>query len=136
MNCRKIGRICAFSYLFLYMSAMIMPRMLPDQQFSPTRVNFLSKIFHQLLYYGGPLEPVANFLFLMPIFAILICKLGQTSDLKALYLCISLSAFVEIAQIYIPGRVSSIFDFLLNSLGALVAFSVLRIGLRLYRKLS
>jgi glycopeptide antibiotics resistance protein len=121
MNWRKIGHICAIIYLFLYLAAMVMPRKLPNGQ-SSTHVFSFKRIFHEILYYGGPLEPIANFFFLTPIFAALIILVGRTKALLALSICIGLAASAEILQRYIPGRVSSFKDFALNSAGALVAY--------------
>jgi len=79
-------------------------------------------LFHQILYYGGPLEPVANFFFFIPIFAILLVFLGKARALLGLVICISLAASAETLQHFIPGRVSSVRDFTLNASGAVVAF--------------
>jgi glycopeptide antibiotics resistance protein len=86
--------------------------------------DFLGKVFHQLLYYDGILEPVANILFLIPTFLILLTFFPKISPASSLSLCIALSATSEILQIFIPGRVSSFQDFALNSLGALSAFLI------------
>ena len=122
MNWRKIGQICAISYLFLYLAAMVMPRKLPYEQFSSEHANFIKRAFHQILYYGGPLEPVANFFVLIPVFAITLTLLGKSRTVLALAICIALSAAAESLQQLIPGRVSSLRDFALNSGGAIAAF--------------
>jgi len=122
MNWRKIGQICAISYLFLYLAAMVMPRKPPYEQFSSDHANFIKRAFHQILYYGGPLEPVANFFVLIPVFAITLTLLGKSRIVLALAICISLSAAAESLQQLIPGRVSSLRDFALNSGGAIAAF--------------
>ena len=122
MNWRKIGQICAIFYLFLYLAAMVVPRKLPYEQFSSDQANFLKRAFHELLYYGGSLEPVANFFFLVPIFGILLVFIGRSRSLSALVICIALSATAESLQRLIPGRVSSVRDFVLNSAGAISAY--------------
>ena len=122
MNWRKIGHICAIFYLFLYLAAMVMPRKLPYEQFSPRHSNFIKRAFHQILYYGGPLEPVANFFVLIPIFTIFLKYFGKSNAKNILLACITLSAIAESLQLLIPGRVSSIKDFVLNSLGAILAY--------------
>jgi glycopeptide antibiotics resistance protein len=122
MNWRKIGQICAISYLFLYLAAMVMPRKPPYEQFSSDHANFIKRAFHQILYYGGPLEPVANFFVLIPVFVITLTLLGKSRIVLALAICISLSAAAESLQQLIPGRVSSLRDFALNSAGAIAAF--------------
>jgi glycopeptide antibiotics resistance protein len=101
---------------------MVMPRKLPYEQFSLLHSNFIKRAFHQLLYYGGSLEPVANFFFLVPIFAILLGLLGKSKSVSAVLICIALSAIAESLQRLIPGRVSSLRDFVLNSAGAISAY--------------
>ena len=119
MNGKKIGQISAILYIFAYFAAMVAPKKNQNHFHSS---NSLMKILHEILYYSGPLEPVANFFFLMPIFAFLVFRLGRSKAPFALFVCIGLSATSEILQIFIPGRVSSLQDFILNSLGALIAF--------------
>jgi glycopeptide antibiotics resistance protein len=121
MNWRKIGRICAISYLFLYLAAMVMPRKIPSGH-KHHHVFSIKRLFHEILYYGGPLEPVANFLFLIPIFGILLVFLGKSRAFLAASTCIVISATAESLQHFIPGRVSSLGDFALNSGGAITAF--------------
>ena len=122
MNRRKIGQIFTISYLFLYVAAMVLPRKLPFNQVYSQHANLIKRVFSQLLYYGGPLEPVANFFFLMPIFAISFHLLGRGKAIYAVAICIGLSATAEILQRSIPGRVSSLRDFALNSAGAISAY--------------
>ena len=106
---------------------MLMPRKLPSGHFPKNHPFSLKRLFHQIIYYGGPLEPVANFFLLIPIFAILLMFLGKARALLALVICISLAASAETLQHFIPGRVSSVRDFTLNSSGAIVAFLVYQI---------
>jgi glycopeptide antibiotics resistance protein len=101
---------------------MVMPRKLPYEQFSPLHSNFIKRAFHQILYYGGPLEPVANFFVLIPAFAILLTFLGRSRAVWGVAICIALSATAESLQQFIPGRVSSFRDFALNSAGAISAY--------------
>jgi len=121
MNWRKIGQICAISYLFLYLAAMVMPRKLPYGQFSSDHANFIKRAFHQILYYGGPLEPVANFLILIPLYLYFITLFTRAKSTYSLFLCIALAGLSEFCQIFIPGRISSFNDFGLNVSGALLA---------------
>ena len=122
MNWRKIGRISAIFYMIVYVVAMLTPRSSPADSNSLTHTSFLQKILHEILYYGGPLEPVANFFFLIPVFAFLVLYLGSSKAILAAIVCVALSATAEFLQRFIPGRVTSLQDFLLNSTGALVAF--------------
>ena len=128
MNRRRIGQIGAILSILLYSSAMMMPRRLLKEDLDTT--NFLKQIFNQILYYGGSLEPAANFILLMPVFASLIYLLGRSKALAVLTICLALSATVEFLQRFIPGRVSSVQDLILNCLGALFAFLLYKIALK------
>jgi glycopeptide antibiotics resistance protein len=126
MNWRKIVRVTAIFYLSLYAIAMLLPRKLPSEE--ETSSNTLQRIAHQLLYYSGPMEPVANFFLLVPVLIFLISILGGGRENISLFICISLSATAEFLQQFIPGRVSSPRDFLLNSLGAVCAFTIYKVS--------
>ena len=126
-------KISAFLYPIVYAAAMILPRT-PYSEFSPIPSNFFGKAFHRALYYSGPLEPFANFFFLIPIFAILVAYLGQSRSVPALVICIALSASAEILQISIPGRVSSFKDFVLNSAGAVAAYLLYLINIKKWQR--
>ena len=119
MNGKKIGQISAILYIIAYIAAMVAPKKNQDLFHSS---NALMKFLHELLYYSGPLEPVANFFFLMPIFLFLVFNFGRANAPMSLFICIALAATSEILQIFIPGRVSSFQDFILNSLGAFTVF--------------
>ena len=124
MNWRKIGRISAIFYIILYAAAMLTPRKLPSHDSTSTNSNFFKRIIQEILYYGGALEPVANFLFLIPVFVFLVIYLGSSKAILATIICVALSATAEFLQRFIPGRVTSLQDFLLNSLGALFALLI------------
>ena len=123
----KIEQIGAIFYMIVYMLAMLTPRILPADSNSLTHTSFLRRILHEILYYGGPLEPVVNFFLLIPIFIFLVFRLGRSKALLSLAICIALSAASELLQSVIPGRVSSLQDFALNSVGALSALLIYRI---------
>ena len=127
MNGKKIGQICAILYIFAYFAAMVAPRK-SQEHFNSS--GFLMKFLHELLYYSGPLEPVANFFFLMPIFLFLVINFGRAKAPMSLLICIALAATSEMLQSFIPGRVSSLQDFLLNSLGAVSAYLFEKIDLK------
>ena len=115
--------------MIAYEVAMLTPRRSSADSNSLTHSSFWRRILHEILYYGGALEPVANFFFLIPVFAFLVLRLGRLGRTKALWslsICIALSATAEFLQRFIPGRVTSLQDFLLNSTGALVAFFLYR----------
>jgi len=109
-------------YISIYLLAMVFPRKVPKDQLEPS--NFLTKLFQDLLYISGNLEFVGNILLLVPMFVILIKLFGRLKDIYALLICILLSVSAELAQSFIPGRVSSLRDFILNSSGALAVFLI------------
>ena len=130
MNRRKIGQVSAIFYIILYVAAMLTPRKLPTNYGATTSPNFFKRIIREILYYNGALEPVVNFLFLIPIFAFLILFLGRPKAHLSLTICLALSVITEFLQRFIPGRVSSAQDLLLNCLGALFAFLLYKIALK------
>ena len=128
MNRRRIGQIGAILSILLYATAMVIPRRLLKEDLDTT--NFIMQIFHQILYYSGSLEPFANFIFLILVFASLMYLLGRSKALAVFAICMALSATVEFLQRFIPGRVSSLQDLILNCLGALFAFLLYKIVLK------
>jgi len=130
VNRRKIGQVSAIFYIILYVAAMLTPRKLPTNHGATTSPNFFKRIIREILYYNGALEPVVNFLFLIPIFAFLILFLGRPKAHLSLTICLALSVITEFLQRFIPGRVSSAQDLLLNCLGALFAFLLYKIALK------
>jgi len=109
-------------YITIYLLAMVFPRKVPKDQLDPS--NFLKKLFQDLLYLSGTLEFVGNILLLVPMLLILIKLFGKLKDIYALLICFLLSAGSELAQSFIPGRVSSLRDFILNASGAVAAFLI------------
>lgn len=132
MNWRKIGQVSAIIYTILFAAAMLTPRKLSSHESTLKNSHFFKRIIHEILYYGGALEPVANFLFLIPIFAFLILFLGGSKAHYWLAICVTLSAIIEILQRFIPGRVSSLQDLLVNCLGTVSAFLLYKIALKAY----
>jgi glycopeptide antibiotics resistance protein len=130
VNWRKIGQVSAIFYTILYAAAVLTPRKRSSHEGTLKNSHFFKRIIHEILYYGGALEPVANVLFLIPIFAFLILFLGGSKAHCWLAICVTLSAIIEILQRYIPGRVSSLQDLLLNCLGTVSAFLLYKIALK------
>ena len=120
----------SYLYIILYAAAMFTPRKLSSHHDTLKNSHFFKRIIHEILYYGGALEPVANFLFLIPIFASLILFLGRSKANFSLTICVALSAIAEFLQQFILGRISSLQDLLLNCLGAVSAFLLYKIALK------
>ena len=121
-----LGRISAIFYVILYSTAMVLPRNLPKDQFFSHQSNVFKRIVHELLYYSGSLEPIANFFLLVPVFFVLLSFFGRTKPIIASIACVAISAIAELLQIFIPGRVASIKDFMLNSLGVMLTLLLYR----------
>ncbi len=122
---QKIGSIF---YITIYLLSMVIPRKIPKDQLEAN--NFLIRFLQEILYLSGTFEVIGNFLLLFPLFFILIYLLGNSKSILSLTICILLSAGAELLQSVIPGRVSSLRDFLLNSLGAISALVIFQLYLK------
>lgn len=120
MNRNRLYKASGAVYVGIYILAIVFPRKVPKDQLVTD--NFLKKFFQELLYMSGNLEFIGNIILLIPIFVILVKLFARVNAVFALTICILLSASAEFAQSFIPGRVSSLRDFLLNSAGSLIAF--------------
>ena len=120
MNRNRLYKASGAVYVGIYILAIVFPKKVPKDQLVTD--NFLKKLFQELLYMSGNLEFIGNIFLLIPIFVILIKLFARLHAVFALTICILISASAEFAQSFIPGRVSSPRDFLLNSAGSLIAF--------------
>ncbi len=122
MNTNGLYKAGAILYIVVYLLAMVFPRKVPKDQLIAD--NFLKELLQDLLYLSGNLELIANFFLLIPIFLILVKLFVRAHALYVLTICIFLSASAEFAQRFISGRVSTIRDFALNSIGVISAFII------------
>ena len=120
MNRNGLYKVSGAVYIGIYLLVIVFPRKVPKAQLVTD--NFLKKLFQELLYMSGNLEFIGNIFLLIPIFVILVKQLPRVHAVFALTICILLSASAEFAQSFIPGRVSTIRDFILNSIGVISAF--------------
>jgi len=120
VNTNRLYKASGAVYVGIYILAMVFPRKVPKDQLVTD--NFLKKLFQELLYMSGNLEFIGNIFLLIPIFVILVKLFARVNAVFALTICILISASAEFAQSFIPGRVSSLRDFLLNCAGSLIAF--------------
>jgi len=127
MNVKAIGFASGTVYFCLYLIAMSMPRNSPAAKFPELTLNYFQRIFHEVLYYNGRFEPLANYLLMAPIFFFLISIFGTRRSLHLVLFCIALSVTAEILQNFIPGRVSSLKDILLNASGAVTAAGFIKL---------
>ena len=120
MNRNGLYKGGATLYIAVYLLAMVFPRKVPKDQLIAD--NFLKKLLQDLTYLSGNLEFTGNIFLLTPIFVILVKLFARVHAVFALTICILISASAEFAQSFIPGRVSTIRDFILNSIGVISIF--------------
>jgi glycopeptide antibiotics resistance protein len=112
-------------YIPLLLLGLLLPRNTAiDIDTTPTTI--ILRILHEILYLTGPPEVFLNFLLFIPFFlALLFLNPASSRYLAALISCLT-SAGAELAQSQIPGRVSSMRDFLSNCFGVVVASTIVR----------
>ena len=112
--------------LGLYIPVLLLGLLLPRNtviDIDTTPTGIISRILHEILYLTGPPEIFLNFLLFIPFFlALLFLNPALSRYWAALISCLT-SAGVELAQSQIPGRVSSVRDFLSNCVGVAVALA-------------
>jgi glycopeptide antibiotics resistance protein len=111
----------------LYIPVLLLGLLLPRNtaiDIDTTPTGIISKILHEILYLTGPPEVFLNFLLFIPFFlALLFLNPALSRYWAALISCLT-SAGAELVQSQIPGRVSSMRDFLSNCVGVVVALAV------------
>jgi glycopeptide antibiotics resistance protein len=126
----EIAGIACAIYLASLSLLVLFPRPIletgdPSQiaQYLQTHANF----FYKILYADAHLVALGNFLMLAPL-PIFLSVMGPTVLLKKIFaLGTILSALIELAQLFIPGRVSDFVDFLSNSLSVLLGIAIVRL---------
>jgi len=121
-----LSQLVAFCYSVALLVALFVPRRYPENAVIPT--NFLGRFLHEILYYSGALEPLGNFLLLVPVYLLVVSVCRSHQLLTALIVCTLISVLAEIGHLFIPGRVSSGQDLLLNIGGAFVAMLILMVS--------
>ncbi len=96
------------------------------EEFLRTHAN----IFYKILYADTSLVYIGNYLLLFP-FALLISWVFSTWTIITRLICsVLISGFIELFQIWIPGRVSDPVDFISNVLGAAIGLLLYETWLR------
>ena len=93
------------------------------EEFFRTHAN----LFYKILYADNSLVYIGNYLLLFPFALLVSWEFPWWSVITRLLSAVLISGFIEISQIWIPGRVSDVVDFISNVLGA-------AIGILIYEK--
>ena len=96
------------------------------EEFLRTHAN----IFYKILYADTSLVYVGNYLLLFPFALLISWVFSKWSFVTRFFCSVLISGFIEISQIWIPGRVSDPVDFLSNVLGAAIGLLVYETWLR------
>ena len=128
MNLRTLFKSLGLLFIAFLLVVMTLPRRIPKGELTST--NFVKKNLQDLFYVSGTIEVIGNVFLLVPLFFTLIYVFGKPKSTLSLIICIFLSAGAELLQNVIPGRVSSLRDFLLNSLGAISALVIFQLYLK------
>ena len=132
LNVKSKFKVASFA-LSLYIAAFVLAVFLPR----PDLVNphskplfaktgsIITSIAHDVLYYGGSLQWLGNFLMLAPLPFLLLLVWGKLKPQILFLIGFLTTITIETTQINIPGRVSDLRDVVMNSAG--VGVSVLYI---------
>ena len=94
------------------------------QEFLRAHANF----FYKILYADANQVATGNYFMLTPFIVMAHLVFPHTHLLKLFISGVLLSGLIEIAQIYIPGRVSDPVDFASNSASLLIGIAVIAVG--------
>ena len=94
------------------------------QEFLRAHANF----FYKILYADANSVATGNFFMLTPFIVMAHLVFPHTHLFKLFISGVLLSGLIEIAQIYIPGRVSDPVDFASNSASLLIGIAVIAVG--------
>ena len=96
------------------------------EEFLRTHAN----LFYKILYADSSMVYIGNYLLLLPFALLVSWAFPFWSIVSRLLSAILLSGFIEILQIWIPGRVSDVVDFISNVSGAAVGILIYEKWLR------
>jgi VanZ family protein len=131
---QNLYRFLLATYASILGLFLLWPRSIDE--FTPTTATIepttsaASQAAHNLLYISGYQEILGNFAMLIPV-VLLIRKISPAMKSQStLLICLFATIFIELLQIYIPGRVSDVRDVVLNAGGASTAMVFLEIRTR------
>ena len=101
------------------------------QEFLRAHANF----FYKILYADANQVATGNYFMLTPFIVMAHLIIPKVHLVELFFAGIALSGLIEIAQIFIPGRVSDPVDFASNSASLLIGIAIIAIG-RLFTKSS
>jgi len=96
------------------------------EEFLRTHAN----LFYKILYADTSLVYIGNYLLLLPFALLVSWAFPSWSVVTRLLGAVLISGFIEISQIWIPGRVSDVVDFVSNVSGAAVGILIYEKWLR------
>lgn len=113
-------------YLLPLLFFTLFPRPLLDSANPGEIEEYLSQanLFYKILYADTSLVYIGNYLLLFPFALLVSWAFPMWSVVSRLLNAVLISAFIEISQIWIPGRVSDAVDFLSNALGAAIGILI------------
>ena len=136
MRRSKFSQIGSAAFLAIVAKALLSPRIpFPvyhdkstwTHQLAQHKTVVNSSLQSRVLYLSGPLESLGNILVFTLIFLAISHLAPRLKSTQNAILCAGISLSVETAQIFIPGRISSLIDVDCNFLGITFAFLLIRI---------
>jgi len=127
---RDLFALALVIYLFAILTLTFFPRPILETGDSSAIAEYLrshANFFYKILYADTHLVAIGNLFMLTPFVYLAKLVFPQIKLIK-LFLCgVVLSLTIELAQIFIPGRVSDPIDFLANSAGILLGIFLVRL---------
>ena len=126
LNLTLLGLLIAFA-VFTMRPDLVTPGAHP---WIPDGPNPILAALHKIIYLGGSIQWLGNFSLFIPVAWLLAKSYPKLSHRKILLICMSTSASIEIIQLFIPGRVSDIRDWLANSASGLKEFPSVKLKIK------
>lgn len=126
----KVAGVALSLYVAAFVLAVFFPR--PDlvNPYSKSLIaktgSIITSFAHDVLYYGGNFQWLANFLMLAPLPFLLLLVWGKLKPQILLLIGLLTTLTIETTQIYIPGRVSDLRDVAMNSAGVVVSVLLIK----------